>query len=281
MGVIPSTFVHVDLDRCRTFLPAWQQDPNHPKLQSTVEATQIEAGLIAQIAALKCSADGVSFLFDATFRNAKWNLEFIRRVFRTSSNRDIQVCIILVDTDLRICQERANARAQTSGRPVRPERVKDYNEQAKKSAYAARDFVDLFVHIKNDAAELEFIDDGDTLVLLEDFLSVVTPPPAMTAVRSGFSASLTFGMGHTSSRASNASAMTQSAASSRSEMSHTRSWASNSSAMTRNLSSLSQFTNFEESNSMVPVRGGQLDAVHPTTKRTQMAEDIDGSVTSW
>eukprot|EP00440_Ansanella_granifera_P001766 gb/GFBE01001904.1/.p1 GENE.gb/GFBE01001904.1/~~gb/GFBE01001904.1/.p1 ORF type:complete len:566 (+),score=112.49 gb/GFBE01001904.1/:1-1698(+) len=159
------TFVHIEVDKNREYLPAWDADKNFPKLQATVDATQVEAGLLAQTAALACSMRGHCFVFDATFRNLDWNLHFIRRLRAVSST--LQVGVVLVDTDVAICKARALDRAAKVGRPVPEDQVALYNEQARESARAAweQKAVDFFVDISNND-EPRF--HGDAVVTLTE-----------------------------------------------------------------------------------------------------------------
>lgn len=168
-GVIPDSLVHIDIDMSRTFLIAWNNDTHWPKLQATVDVTNIEAGLIAQIAAIKCSILGISFLYDGTFRNLRWNLGFIRRLMK-SSTKPFKLCLILVDTNPEACKQRAKTRADKEGRPTDDEFVLESNEQARHSAFIAKDFVELFIQVKNNGHGLEFTEE-DATDKLRKFLS--------------------------------------------------------------------------------------------------------------
>merc|ERR1740121_2785311 len=139
-GFITPGVVHIDLDHNRTFLPAWHQDKNHPKDHSTVDATQVEAGLIAQLAGVACCSQGISFVNDGTFRNQAWNLSFIRRIMRVAHHGKVRIGIILIDTKKEVCLKRARARAESSGRPVRREFVSEVNKKARENAYYTKDF---------------------------------------------------------------------------------------------------------------------------------------------
>merc|ERR1712125_308915 len=105
------------------FCKAWLEDASWPKKQETVNATQVEAGLLAQLAAIRCTQDGKNFVFDATLQNAAWNKEFMSRLRcvagdRNRHDRSLRICIIFVDTTLEICRKRVADREITSGRRV-------------------------------------------------------------------------------------------------------------------------------------------------------------------
>merc|ERR1712110_1411534 len=94
---------------------------------------------------------GMSFLYDATFRNLAWKLSFIRKILRVVK-RSMKIVIILVDTDVDICITRARERAEKVGRPCPDDFVRASNEDARQSALSAKDFADAFFHIRNDAS---------------------------------------------------------------------------------------------------------------------------------
>merc|ERR1712039_249920 len=86
---------------------------------------------------------------------------FIRRIMQVAPpNVKVHIGIILVDTDVHVCLDRARKRAESSGRPVPEDFVKDVNKKAKDNAIVAKDFADIFVHIRNNADGVTF--DGST-----------------------------------------------------------------------------------------------------------------------
>merc|ERR1711879_255017 len=115
---------------------------------------------LSQLAASRCASEGISFLFDATFRDLTWNLQFFRRLLNVS-NGHLKLCIILVDTDAETAVQRSAARALSEGRPTPENYVRVANQQSRESALSARLFADLFVHIHNngdDNNETQFAD---------------------------------------------------------------------------------------------------------------------------
>uniref|UniRef100_A0A7S2H871 Uncharacterized protein n=1 Tax=Zooxanthella nutricula TaxID=1333877 RepID=A0A7S2H871_9DINO len=70
--------------------------------------------------------------------------------------KPLRVAVIFVEAALEVCLDRVARRAQLTGRPVQEDFVRRCNEGCVKSAYAVKDFVDLFVHIRNNG-QVEFI----------------------------------------------------------------------------------------------------------------------------
>uniref|UniRef100_A0A7S2H836 Uncharacterized protein n=1 Tax=Zooxanthella nutricula TaxID=1333877 RepID=A0A7S2H836_9DINO len=71
--------------------------------------------------------------------------------------KPLRVAVIFVEAALEVCLDRVARRAQLTGRPVQEDFVRRCNEGCVKSAYAVKDFVDLFVHIRNNG-QMEFIE---------------------------------------------------------------------------------------------------------------------------
>ena len=121
---------------------------------------------------------GISFLYDGTFRNLQWNLAFIRRIMEVApKSAKAKICILLVDTDVSVCLERALSRAEKEGRPCPQEFVTKVNSGAKASAFTAKDFAHLFVHVSNNGDEIRFEADGANENQLADFINGVERRP--------------------------------------------------------------------------------------------------------
>jgi len=162
--LIPPTVAHIDLDHNRSYLREWQDDRSNPKSIATVERTQIEAGFISELAAIRCSVRGKCFIYDATMRNKEWNIRFIQRLMDQAlcNNRRLRVGLIFVDAALEKCQERVVDRAHRTRRLVQPDFVVRCHKEAKATAIALRekhDLVHLWAHMDNNG-EPVFLADG-------------------------------------------------------------------------------------------------------------------------
>jgi adenylate kinase family enzyme len=145
-------FAHLDIDHNRTFLPEWHEDKEYPKQQSTVDVTGYEAGLINQLAAIRCCQTGRSFIYDGTLRNGKWNKMFMQKL-REISKGKLKLGIVHVDTSLETCKSNALARAKKIGRPTDIEYLVEAHASAAKSATSLREDdnlkLDTFAQISN------------------------------------------------------------------------------------------------------------------------------------
>merc|ERR1711920_129150 len=84
---------------------------------------------------------------------------------------EANICILLVDTDVTICLERALSRAEEEGRPCPKEFVTKVNSGAKANTLTAKDFAHMFVHVSNNGNGIRFESDGATEMQLSDFLN--------------------------------------------------------------------------------------------------------------
>merc|ERR1719215_2272433 len=160
--------VHIDLDQVRTQLKLWQADTGFPKSESTCAQTQVEAGFICELAADRCATEGKNFIFDGTFRNAKFNRDFMNRLKDRARQHGngLRMCVLLVDTELEICKARVEARKILTGRPVPLKFVEECNRESKLTAKkigADPVLIDTFISIDNNGKYPEFMDvDGCT-----------------------------------------------------------------------------------------------------------------------
>jgi len=169
LGCLPAgLFAHLDVDAQREHLPAWRNDTNQPKLISSVERTQKEAGYINDLAMARAAHARINFVVDGTLRDPDHALRAINRMRCLSDEwkqtgaqgaqgmKSLRVCVILVDADEDVCFQRVELRAQKTGRPVQKDFVKSCNRTSRESAAVVRSAADCFIHIKNNES-LEFV----------------------------------------------------------------------------------------------------------------------------
>lgn len=170
LQALPSgQFAHLDVDAHRQYLPAWQEDANDPKLVSSVERTQHEAGYINDLAMARCARQRINFVVDGTMRKAEHTQRNIQRMREESAQwkncgargnlmmRPLRVTIVFVAADVDVCLERVALRTAETGRPVQEDFVKECNQQCRESVKALSKRVNLFTHLKNNRDGLKFV----------------------------------------------------------------------------------------------------------------------------
>jgi len=120
-------------------------EETHDIMEAARAETQVPAGAVATQARKLCFDGSISCVFDSTLRI----LQVARDTFADCKKRGFRVCVILVDTDVEVCQQRVKEREKKTGRPVQEEFVRSCNAESKEVAEAVKSEVDLFITIPN------------------------------------------------------------------------------------------------------------------------------------
>jgi len=174
-------FSYLDVDAQRKYLPAWIEDCNEPKLESTVQDTQADAGYLNDVSMHHCASHRKNFIIDGTMRNPRHAMRCMQNVvdqssetagaiqsaqaeqplrrFGTGNLSSHRIAVVFVDTAVEVCLGRARKRAEVEHRPVQEDFVRTSNTDARESvAFLQRhsDMVELCIHVENNGEPLSW-----------------------------------------------------------------------------------------------------------------------------
>jgi hypothetical protein len=148
-GLLPlMRFVRVDIDRIRVMLPEMDEyvrrDPD-----GAGEATQKEAGMIAELATEVALARGLNVWIDSSMRNAGWwSRELVR--FRQAFPAH-HLAILHVSASWKSVKARERRRGEETGRRVPPALLRSTFHELPAAVTQLRPLVHEFIEIDNDA----------------------------------------------------------------------------------------------------------------------------------
>ena len=162
-GLLPLPhFVRVDVDRIRELLPETQEYIRRDA-KSAGHLTQQEAGLIAEVVSEEALSRGLNIWVDSSLRDADWWSTELQRVRRSYPHK---LAILRVDASWDRVQDRADRRAEITGRRIPLQVLKATFKRVPAAITQLRELVDEFIDINNNGEHPKLKASRDTRALI-------------------------------------------------------------------------------------------------------------------